>query len=345
MEMTTHQRPGVYSAYDVSSAGGGRRGNMAVGIVAQGSSDNMGTLCRVTRYEEAVGLYGASAKITELVRLALLNGAGAVSCVEVVSEDMYVTAMALLGTVEDVTVMLCDSTRLGVQQDLREAVVEASKGRRERIGVIAGESNETATAMVTRVASINSERIVMLAPPPAGANGISLAAAFAGALAAEPDPAVPMSGVALKGVGPLARRYRENEVDQLILGGVTPLEEEGGIVSVVRAVTTKTKVGQTPDSTWRELTTVRIVDDVIPSIRNELKVKFRRAKNTEQTRGAIRSQVVMALERKRDQEIIDGYGQVTVTAKEEDPTVCLVEFSFAVAHGLNQIWLSAHITV
>ena len=36
---------------------------------------------------------------------------------------------------------------------------------------------------------------------------------------------------------------------------------------------------------------------------------------------------------------------VTVTADAEDPTRCLVEFAFTVAHGLNQIWLTAHITV
>ena len=34
-----------------------------------------------------------------------------------------------------------------------------------------------------------------------------------------------------------------------------------------------------------------------------------------------------------------------MTASEDDPTVCLVEFAFTVAHGLNQVWLSAHITV
>jgi leucyl-tRNA synthetase len=44
-------------------------------------------------------------------------------------------------------------------------------------------------------------------------------------------------------------------------------------------------------------------------------------------------------------EIIDSYGEVTVTASAEDPTVCLVEFGFAVAHGLNQIYLTVHITV
>ena len=39
------------------------------------------------------------------------------------------------------------------------------------------------------------------------------------------------------------------------------------------------------------------------------------------------------------------YGEVAVTAAADDPTVCLVEFSFAVAHGLNQIRLTVHLTV
>ena len=56
-------------------------------------------------------------------------------------------------------------------------------------------------------------------------------------------------------------------------------------------------------------------------------------------------QELQDLEKKVAEEIIDSYGEVTVTASEDDPTVCLVEFSFAVAHGLNQIWLTAHITV
>lgn len=64
-----------------------------------------------------------------------------------------------------------------------------------------------------------------------------------------------------------------------------------------------------------------------------------------QTRGAVRSQVILELERKLASEIITGYGEVTVQPLEEAPTVCLVTFSFTVAHGLNQIWLSAQITV
>ena len=103
--------------------------------------------------------------------------------------------------------------------------------------------------------------------------------------------------------------------------------------------------GGAADKTWRELTTVRIVDDVIPALRASLRARFVRSKNTAQVRAAIRSQVMVELENKRAQEIIDSFGEVSVKASEDDPTVCLVEFSFAVAHGLNRIYLSAHITV
>ena len=87
------------------------------------------------------------------------------------------------------------------------------------------------------------------------------------------------------------------------------------------------------------------MDDVIPGLRESLRAKFLRSKNTARNRGAIRSQVIVELERKAAAEIIEGYGEVAVSASEDDPTVCEVEVPFAVAHGLNQIYLTAHITV
>ena len=87
------------------------------------------------------------------------------------------------------------------------------------------------------------------------------------------------------------------------------------------------------------------MDDVIPAIRRSLRAKFARSKNTAQTRGAIRAQVVVELENRVKAEVIDSYGPVTAYPSEEEPTVCVVEFAFAVAHGLNHIYLTAHITV
>lgn len=143
----------------------------------------------------------------------------------------------------------------------------------------------------------------------------------------------------------LEARYGDTEIDTLVRGGVTPVEQAAGVVSVVRGVTTRTKTGEAADATWRELTTIRIVDDVIPTVRDALRARFRRAKNTEQSRGAIRSQVVLELENRKEREIISGYDNVAVSADPDNPTVCQVEFSFSAAQGLNQIWLTAHITV
>ena len=126
---------------------------------------------------------------------------------------------------------------------------------------------------------------------------------------------------------------------------MTPLESVAGAISAVRGITTRTTTGGESDTTWRELTTILIVDDVIPAVRSALRSRFSRTKNTAQSRSAIRSQVIVELEKKLSAQIIESYGEVTVTASADDPTVCLVEFSFGVAHGLNQIYLTVHITV
>ncbi len=168
---------------------------------------------------------------------------------------------------------------------------------------------------------------------------------MAGAIAGNTDPALPLGGAQLYGLTGLEDSYGDGDIDLLVQGGVTPLETLAGACYVVRGVTTRTETGGAPDTTWRELTTIRVVDEVIPGVRSALRAKFSRAKNTAQSRGAIRSQTVLELEKRVAREIIDGYEDVTVSALDSDPTVCLVEFAFTVAHGLNQIWLSAHITV
>lgn len=344
MSTTVHERPGVYSAYDASSvvnAGGAGR---VVGIAAMYDGGKAGQLIMLSRYEEAETAFGADKEITKLVQLLFLNGAAAVYAVPVSGESGYAAAFTLLGETEGIDLMMCDSTTLSVQQALRESVAEAAGARRERIAVVCGSTEETVSALIERAGNLNSERMVLVAPAD-GDGGARAAAAVAGAIAGESDPAVPLGGALLRGLSGLKSRYSDSEIDLLVRGGVTPLETVAGQVSVVRGVTTRTRTSGAADTTWRELTTIRVVDDVIPAVRDALRARFRRAKNTAQSRGAIRAQVVLELENKLAREIITAYDGVTVTADAENPTVCLVDFSFTVAHGLNQIWLSAHITV
>ena len=353
MSEIKHERPGVYSVYDASAVVTAGRGNKTVGVAAKAVRGTVGEAVILTGYAAGVAAFGEDATpgMSTILRLLFSNGAATVAAVRVADEGAltdYEAAFEILGK-QDAQIVVCDSADTAVQQALRTTVETASGQRRERIAVVGGDGDTTAE-LVTRAAALNSERVVLVGPDALNSAGETLpgvfaAAALAGVLADGGDPAVPLNGAEMAGLGGLVEDYSDNDIDLLVRGGVPPLESVAGVISPVRGITTRTTTGGAADTTWRELTTILIVDDIIPTLRAALRSRFARAKNTARGRSAIRSQVIVELEKKVAAEIIDGYGEVTVTASEEDPTVCLVEFSFAVAHGLNQIYLTVHITV
>lgn len=352
MKGIIHERPGVYSSYDASAAVRGGRAARTVGVAAKSTSGTANAAVRLTSYEMGLSTFGEDAEgtpgMSAILKLLFLGGASTVVAVKV-DEDDYAAAFRVLQTAENLQVIVCDSGELTVQQALRVSLESASAARRERIAVV-GMSDASTADLTERAKALNSERMVLVGPDGldgAGkpVSGVFAAAAVAAAVAMTRDPAIPLNGTPLNGLTGVCVDYTDSEIDVLVRGGVTPLEAVGGVVSPVRGITTRTTTGGADDTTWRELTTILIADDVIPAIRQSLRSRFSQTKNTVQTRGAIRSQTIVELENKLRAEIIDSYSDVAVSASEEDPTICLVEFSFAVAHGLNQIYLTAHITI
>ena len=352
MKGIIHERPGVYSSYDASAAVRGGRAARTVGVAAKSTSGTANAAVRLTSYEMGLSAFGEDAEgtpgMSAILKLLFLGGASTVVAVKV-DEDDYAAAFRVLQTVENLQVIVCDSGELTVQQALRVSLESASAARRERIAVV-GMSDASTADLTERAKALNSERMVLVGPDGldgAGkpVSGVFAAAAVAAAVAMTRDPAIPLNGTPLNGLTGVSVDYTDSEIDVLVRGGVTPLEAVGGVVSPVRGITTRTTTGGADDTTWRELTTILIADDVIPAIRQSLRSRFSQTKNTVQTRGAIRSQTIVELENKLRAEIIDSYSDVAVSTSEEDPTICLVEFSFAVAHGLNQIYLTAHITI
>ncbi len=357
MNQTIHERPGVYSSYDASSVVSARAAAGTIGAAAVAVKGTANKVELITSYEEGKEKFGEDAENTPgmstLLKLLFLNGAGTVKAVAVGKNTSgaqdYASAFAALEEEEDVTVMVCDSADQSDHLSLKKSVENASALRRERIAVVGG-SDETVTQMTNHAKAVNSERMVLVGPDIVTDDGTALSAVFAaaavaGVIAAGSDPSVPINGAELEGFGALSKRLSDSEIDQLVRGGVTPLECVGGVCSPVRGITTRTLTGGAADATWRELTTILVVDEVIPTIRRSLRTRFARSKNTAQSRGAIRSQVVLELEDMKNREIVDSYGEVSASALASDPTVCLVEFSFTVAHGLNRVYLTAHITV
>lgn len=348
MSITYHERPGVYSDYTASrvTASGGERKIMA--MVGTGAAES--GLYTVTALSDGLSVFGADSGLGKMLQAAYENGAGTVLvyCVENEDLDSYKAAFSAVLEQKTAALICIESTDSDAQKALRDAVMAASGQKGECLGIV-GMTSPAKAALLERAAELDCERMVLVGPDVyvsgAPVGGFVAAAALCGVLANETDPALPLNGAELAGLEGVTATYEDTDIDALVRGGVTVLEAFGGKVSVLRGITTKQTVGEGRDTTWREMTTVLIADDVIPGIRNALAARFPRAKNNASTRSAIRSAVIMELESRVRREIIDSYENVSAEASDTDGGVCVVKFGFCVTHGLNRIHLTAHISV
>lgn len=350
MSLIYHERPGVYSDYDASSVSASGATERVIALI--GTSTAKSGLYTITSEASGKEAFGETSQLGVMVELAYRNGAGKILACPVASDTLaeYQAACKLIFEQKQASFCVIGSAELTVQTALRGAVAEASSQKGECIGLV-GMGAATVQELCTRAQTLNSERMVLLAPQvyrtgqAEAENGWAAAAALAGALCDQSDPALPLNGQVLRGLEGVTAAYTDTEYDALVGAGVTALECVGGEVNVIRALTTRTKTGGSNDVTFRELGTMLVVDEVIPAIRAALRRTFTRAKNNQVTRNAIKNRVIIELEDRIRREIIDGYDHLTVTPLASDPTVCVVEFTFSVVYGLNRIYLTAHINV
>lgn len=340
--MSTNERPGVYTSYEVSGSVYGGISGSAVGLAANADEGEAGTVVTLTGYTQAQEAFGGG-NLVKLAEILFRNGAPVVYAVKVADSD-YTSAYTALMEIGDIKFMVCDSREGSAHAKLKNAIDGGDERGKYRIGIVEYQQ-DLASDLAGRAAILNSERIMVVSHYEADGIPGSVAAAVCGAAASGDDPALPLNGAELKGLGDIGANFSDADITLLITGGVTPIETVSGTKTIVRGVSSRTTTGGVADATWREINTVMILDEVIPAIRDGLKLKFSRAKNTAQTRGAIRTQVLVALEEYLSREIIDSYGEINVSQSADDPTVCIVSFDFTVAHGLNKIELRAHITV
>lgn len=347
MSMTISERPGVYTDYSVSGVVRASAGGGTVGLAATAQGGDTNKAVAVTDHGAALSTFSGG-NLPALARTLLANGASVVYCVRVDESGEgapdYAAAFEKLMSVEDVRLMVCDSHDALVHAAMKAAIDGADERSKYRVGFV--ESDESEISELTEMAGdLNSERMVLVSHHETDGTPGAVAAAVCGAVAGEADPALPLNGAVLSALNAIGDNFSDAELTQLVSGGVLPVETSGGTVSILRGVTTRTATGDAKDAVWRELNTILILNEVIPSIRDTLRANFSRVKNNARTRGAIRTRVVIELENYVTREIIDSYDSVTAEPSEDDGTVCIVSFGFTVAHGLNIIRLSATITV
>lgn len=350
MSISFHERPGVYTDYEASSIAAVKNTRRVIAVI--GVSAAQSGLYTVTSYASAKQTFSEDSELAKMLKLAYLNGAGTVLAYSLANGTAadYEAAFAAVMAEKKASYLVIASQELSVQQAMREAVESASAQKGECIAFCGMETTDAA-ALTARAEALNSERVVLLGPSvymsgcTDAVSGCYAAAALAGALCANTDPAAPLHGQVLHGLTGVCAAYQDSEYDALANGGVTVLECEGGEVSVIRALTTRTKTGGVRDVTYHELSTMLIIDDVIPAIRTSLRAHFVKAKNNAATRKSIRNRVIMELEDRMEREILESYGNVAVESAANDRSVCEVSFEMAVMQGLSRIHLTAHISV
>jgi len=329
--MTIKERPGVYAEYMVNSGAIPADTALTVGVAAQviGSGTAVES---VGSYLASVQSYGVS-NMSKLIKTLYLNGCGSILAAPVASSNYAAAFTGLINKGADI--IICDSADAAVISALNTAI----SGTDYCMGI--AECAGTAVQCVSLAQSINFERIVICG----NSDGVSgnISAALAGVIASESE--LYLNSHALLGIGTLTHSWTEAEIEALITGGVTPIEADGSGVCVVRGVTTKTSTNGVSDKSLREIATVLTVTEVLKSVYSALKLKFSNAKNDALTRGAIRSQVAVVLQKKLNEGKISDYGSISAVADTQNPALCSVGFEFTAVCGLSTIALTAYLNV
>ena len=337
--MLNNQRPGVFSRVEISGYRAGHGHGIAALLLPCGGETP--GVHRLESYRDAADVLGGNRLAYGCVRL-LFEGAGNVTVV--LAQDADEAIAGLTGV--DARVIVSGFTGVGELSALRDYVEAESELGRESIAFAGVEESQAA---LDAAGAANSGRVVICCPAlvPEEAEEDELSGAIYGACAlaaavlGAPTPVLNFNGLRLRGLR-VAEPLSEDEIQRLIGGGVCVLENVGETAEVIRAVTTQTSA-PSGRSLLRGLNTVLIIDDVLGSVRGALRGKLSGSGRV--SIEGIRDLVAVELRQKQDAGIIASFEPPRCRLCPSDPSICLVEISFAVAHQLSQIRLIAFIRV
>jgi phage tail sheath gpL-like len=128
-------------------------------------------------------------------------------------------------------------------------------------------------------------------------------------IASEPDPARPLNGLPLTGIGASNIEYRlsRSQQESLLYNGVTPLVPGvGESVQIIRAISTyTTNATGTADPAYLDITTIRTLDFVRLAIETREALRFPRSKLSAKTPDAVRAQIIDVLKQLEALEIVE----------------------------------------
>ena len=346
--MTTNSlRPGVFSSYTVTSSAIAGATIQYAAVCACALGGVAGKLYRFTGYAEAAAVFSGGTMLTAIKQL-LEHGVSQVVCVAVSTtaaaptDESYTLAFEAVSEVQNIGVVLCDSHTPAVQSALLKSINGSCEALKERVAMVSADTAESAAELATL---LNSERIC-LCYPASTYNGVTssfvTACAFAGmVLASAVDEN--LSGSVCTGIVPAGENLSESSVQTLLGSGVTVFEAVHTNVECIKAVTTRTKTSGVTDYNFSNISTIRIIDQILQRARNTMKALLKTAKSGTATMQSMASQMTVLLAATVDEGLLRSFEAPRIYPLASDASVCVIELSFAVATAINQIHITAHI--
>lgn len=292
--------------------------------------------------------FGEDSILTNVVKVLIQNGVDSMHGIIVDSEvaegklsDNYAAAMeASLGNAA-IQFIILDNYDPAIIKELQTHLSMAETNDMFRYAVIASETDDN-DAMIEFAGNINDSRIFVVGPTMTdGDDAIDRSIVSAGLtgkiITNISDPALPMNGVTINGIGGVNKAVLESERNLLAANQVTALYNDG-LPTIHRLVTSS------KDPIWQEGTTRFIADFVLENVEVTLRANYKRTKNVVRILQAIRTTVKGLLESYDDLEIIENFDEstLTVTQDPKDKYGALVDYEFDVVTPLYTITINQH---
>lgn len=337
-----NQRPGVYSRYDLSSTYLTPRSAGCAAVVAVASGNPAVKIYTLTSWQAAMETFSPDsddACMLGCIRILFACGVSVVHAVPVAAGG-YAAALDLVRAVDGVGAVICDAGDAATLGLLRDSVDGSALEQRERMA-FCGCDDAAEAADIAR--AVNGERVVLCAPSCDG-RAVFGACALAGAVLAADDCGVNWNGAALPQLKTV-ERLSEHDVQELLRAGVCVLEESGGEIVCIRAVTTSTMRGMVEDRSLSSINTMLIIDTVMQGVRRRLEQLVRASRVGGASPRTVESQAMVELAQHRAQGVIVDFDAPRARVDDAEPGLCLVELSFSVAHVLSRILVTASISI
>ena len=301
---------------------------------------------------DAEDRFGDTSILVKAVKVLIQNGVDNIFGVIVNSEsnpisDGYADALeASLGETS-VKVIISDDYSDDVVANIKTHLAMAESEDLFRYAVVATDNDENDKIIEYAKGKLNDSRIFIPFPACVNSDGsavdpVLVSAGLAGAIMTETaDPALPMNGVVIRGIGNVGRSVLESEKNMLANNGVIVIYNNG-TPTINRLVTS-----YTTDKIWQEGTTRFIADYVLENVENTLRSNYQRTKNVVRILDSIKTTVKGLLENFNSLEIIENFDPSTLTVVKDpmDNYGAVVDYEFDVVTPLYTITINQHMKI